>query len=197
MGTNIPDNTPLGNRGMNNGNSASEDSRLVQAALNGDRDASAALVDRYLALLLGFFRYLGVQGDQVEDLAQETFTKALQSLGTFKTGRPFLTWLTTIGRNTFVDDLRRQRKEQQLIRNWETRTPISPADEQLIEYESVADLIANLSPDARFLLELHVVQELSFPQIAELTGEEEGTLRVRFHRLLKHLRVKSKEKGVS
>ena len=169
------------------------DAQLVQSAVDGESHATAALVDRYLPSLIGFFHYLGVQEDLIDDLVQETFIKALGNLKNFQTGKSFLSWLTTIGRNTFVDDLRRQKKEIRLLRDCETLLPSGLETQQVVEYESIAELIAGLPAAARFLLEMHVIQEHSFPEIAIMTGEEEGTLRVRFHRLVRRLRLKARE----
>src|ERR1700684_4442784 len=76
------------------------DERLVQAVLDGDRDAFSFLVDRYKRGLGSFIGASVRAPSDVADLAQETFMRAYAHLGTFNPslGR-FSTWIYHIARN--------------------------------------------------------------------------------------------------
>ena len=84
------------------------DERLVQAVLEGERDAFAHLVERYKRGIASFIGASVRQPSDVADLTQETFLRAYAHLATFNPdlGR-FATWLYHIARNvvrTFLGD---------------------------------------------------------------------------------------------
>src|SRR5450631_3877590 len=74
----------------------------------GDRQAFAEVVKSYQRLLFGFLGRMGLSQAQAEDLAQETFVRAWQSLGSYRPelGK-FSTWLFTIARNLALTELGR------------------------------------------------------------------------------------------
>lgn len=72
---------------------------LVQRCLAGDQTAMLALVDRYQGQVFGLcYRMLGQRQD-AEDMAQETFVRALRSLRQWDGEREFLPWLLAIAGN--------------------------------------------------------------------------------------------------
>ena len=82
---------------------------LVDRALNGDRDATAAIYTRYYPLILSM-QLSQCRGDLAlaEDLTQDTFAKALYRLDRFEWRGPesLRAWLATVARNTFRDHVR-------------------------------------------------------------------------------------------
>ena len=82
---------------------------LVDRALNGDRDATAAIYTRYYPLILSM-QLSQCRGDLAlaEDLTQDTFAKALYRLDRFEWRGPesLRAWLSTVARNTFRDHVR-------------------------------------------------------------------------------------------
>lgn len=165
------------------------DAELVTLALSGDQKGFEGLVDRYLPSLIGFFRYLRVPPGQIDDLVQETFTKALGALKQFDTSRPFLPWLVTIGRNHFLRQARLSKREQSLPEDWDLPDP-GRVEEQAVTRQSLGDILRKLPEEARFLVELRIFQDLPFQEIAQITGQSEGALRVRYHRILQLLRTR-------
>lgn len=165
------------------------DADLISETQAGRIGAFDLLVDRHLSAVVGFFRYLRVPPDRLEDLVQETFLRAFRKLDMFDASRSFSVWLLTIGRNLYFDERRRSSFSEVPIEHVERSTPSH--EDEIIERFSARELLDSLSDDARLLLELRLYRDLSFPEIAELTGEAETTLRVRFHRLLRRLRLKA------
>jgi RNA polymerase sigma-70 factor (ECF subfamily) len=98
------------------GAASSEEDELIRASLASDEDAFEKLVRRHsprvFSIIGSFFR----RRDQVEDIAQEVFSKAYFSLATFTLGRSFEAWVARIAVNACYDHLRAQRRriEQQL-----------------------------------------------------------------------------------
>jgi RNA polymerase sigma factor (sigma-70 family) len=165
------------------------DAELVTQAMAGSQSGYTGLVDRHLGPLVGFLRYLGTPADLVDDIAQETFTRAFRSLNQYDSGRPFGSWLLTIGKHAFYDHCRASRRQAKPTDALPLPAESGPGlEENVIKRRSVEELLAGLPEDARLLVELRVFQDWSFAEIAALLETQEGNVRVRFHRLLRRLR---------
>lgn len=101
------------------------DKELIDLALSGERQAFAALIDRYYMTVYRYaFRWVSVRED-AEDIAQEVFIKLAISLYTFNWQSAFSTWLYRITANCAKDFLRKHSR-------WDNnRSPDFP-DERLV-----------------------------------------------------------------
>jgi RNA polymerase sigma-70 factor (ECF subfamily) len=175
------------------GSHSPPDGEIVREVLKGNPKLFHELVDRHLPSLLGFFRFLRVPEDSIDDMIQETFLRAFEHLDSFDRSRSFITWLTVIGRNAFYSELRKKnRQAPELPENAPEHSSHGDFDEVLAR-ESVRELLDGLDEESRFLIELRVFRELPFNDMAELTGIPLATLRVRIHRILHRLRLRAKE----
>jgi len=75
------------------------DAQLVERTLRGDMSAYGILVDRYRSLVYGLACHLVRNFHDAEDIAQEAFIKAYDSLSTLKDKANFSRWLRTIALN--------------------------------------------------------------------------------------------------
>ncbi|MEA2664968.1 MAG: polymerase sigma-70 factor, subfamily [Candidatus Eremiobacteraeota bacterium] len=111
------------------------DERLVQAVLDGDRDAFGLLVERYKRGIGSFIGASVRQPSDVADLTQETFLRAYAHLGTFNPdlGR-WSTWVYHIARN--------------VVRTFLGRSQKRPAQAELAEDQTLENILPDLSRDA-------------------------------------------------
>ncbi len=111
------------------------DERLVQAVLDGDRDAFGSLVERYKRGIASFIGASVRQPSDVADLTQETFLRAYAHLGTFNPdlGR-WSTWVYHIARN--------------VVRTFLGRSQKRPAQAELAEDQTLENVLPDLSRDA-------------------------------------------------
>jgi RNA polymerase sigma-70 factor (ECF subfamily) len=128
-------------------------------------------------------------GLEVEDLVQEVFMIAHRRLHTVRGDARIETWLYGIAENVVRHRRRRERVRKVFFAlvGREVATPASrpsPAEEaERAEAASVAyELLEGLRESYRNVFILYEIEGLSWPEIAALTGEKEGTLRVRLHR---------------
>lgn len=172
-------------------NRQTEDIYLIEKIRTGDAASLERLVDRYIPQLIGFFRYLRVPDIMLEDLVQETFEKVIKKLNTYDNSKKFSAWIMTIGRNHYFDERRkrvRQKDRQAELTLPEQTTP----EEEVVVRHSASELLATLNSRERFLVDLRIFQGLAFAEIAEITNENEATLRSRFFRIMGRLRIASK-----
>lgn len=172
------------------------DNELVKQFLEGQSAVFRVLVERHLPALLGFFRYIRVPEEMVDDMMQETFLRAFRHIDRYDSARSsFTTWLTVIGRSIFYTELKKRGRQQPPTPTLAVETTSPDHHQEVVARQSVRELLDSLDEESRFLVELRIFRELPFNEIAEITGDTVVSLRVRFHRTMKRLRVTA-QKGM-
>jgi RNA polymerase sigma-70 factor (ECF subfamily) len=159
-----------------------EESEWIQAAQGGDRHAFARLVDRYWDRLYRWLYHLTRDRHQAEDLAQETFLKALAAIGSFRPGSNFRAWLFRIGHNNFVNLKRTERRTKHPLPD-DAAAPAAAgpldvaADREAVT--AVARAVGQLPIEFRAALLLHTQEGLSYREVAVILRTTEETARWR------------------
>jgi len=179
------------------------DAALVARVRGGDEAAFEELFNRHrrrVALIAGrFFR----QREQIEEIVQESFTKAYFALDSF-TGDgelSFASWLARIAFNSSYDELRRFKRRPEsnvadlsaeevgwLENNLSAAEAGGGIESVAVSRDLAGKLLARLSPEDRLVLELLDVEELSVSEIAKLTSWSASKVKVRAHRARASLR---------
>ncbi len=137
-----------------------------------------------------------------EDLVQDTLVRAYRFYDRFEAGTNFKAWLLRIQMNAFVNRYRRATRERQVfdgamavpvgegVMSRATMRaltdPVTDAQRQLVARE-INRAFEALSEDARAMVLLADVEELSYKEIAEVMGCPIGTVMSRLHRARKQL----------
>jgi len=158
-----------------------EETAWVEAAAGGDRAAFGRLYTRYARVVHGVL-LARVPHAHAEDLVQEVFVHALDRIHTLRDPWAFPGWISMIARNRATDFLRARRESDEL--------PADLAAPESGEREALAVMaIVRQLPEAyRETLVLRLVEGLSGPEIAAMTGLTEGSVRVNLHRGVQLLR---------
>lgn len=179
------------------------DTELVGRVLGGEEEAFEELFNRHrrrVALIAGrFFR----QREQVEEVVQETFTKAFFALKEFSNRQDgsFAAWIARIAFNSSYDELRRLKRrpesalsevsdDEAAFLNTQLRDePVGGDIEERAVSRDLADkLLARLGPDDRMVLVMLDVEGMSVAEIAETTRWSLSKVKVRAHRARAALR---------
>jgi RNA polymerase sigma-70 factor (ECF subfamily) len=161
--------------------SHTEEHGLIRAAQAGDRTAFAGLVERYWDRLYRWLYRLTQDRHTAEDLAQESFLKALAGLAKFRAGTNFNAWLFRIAHNSFANHHRAAARRCEPLPDDLPQREAGPVEQVLSQeaLQGVARALNRLSPDFRAALLLRVEEGLSFRQIADVLGLTEETARWR------------------
>ncbi|MEN1679544.1 MAG: sigma-70 family RNA polymerase sigma factor [Planctomycetota bacterium] len=177
------------------GDSSPSEACLIDAALQGDRNAFGQLVERHQDRLYNaLVRFTGSPED-ARDLTQEALVQALLKLDRFRRDSAFFTWLYRIAFNRAVS-ASRKRRERQSIDGLPpgVRDPPDPAGQpeshaQATEHaELVHRAIGALADDFRTVLVLREFEGLDYQQIADIVQTPVGTVRSRLFRARSQLR---------
>lgn len=87
-----------------------DESKFIDRARAGDKDAFLALYDVYFTKIFKFVYYKVGHQEEAEDITQETFLKALQGIHNFHGDSKFLSWLMQIAKFTIMDYFREKYK---------------------------------------------------------------------------------------
>ena len=87
----------------------SDDNILINKALDGDQTAYEKLMKKYYQLIYNLIFRMISRKEDVEDLTQEAFIKAFNSLKNFDKQFAFSTWLFKIATNNAIDYLRKKK----------------------------------------------------------------------------------------
>jgi len=173
---------------------AKGDILLVEKAKKGEEKAFAALMNRYKdAIYYMLIKMVGNPSD-AEDLTIEAFGKAFRSLDSYTPKFAFSTWLFKIATNNCVDFIRKKQFAptpfDHLHDNLDSITTNIQSDlpdpeESLIIHQKIAvlkDIVSQLKPRYRTLIELRFYKEYSYEEISEELKLPIGTVKAQLYR---------------
>lgn len=162
-----------------------EISAFALAAAKGDRDAPQRFISCTQRELWRFLAHLDNPAT-ADDLAQETYLRALRSLHTFSGDSSARTWLLSIARHVLIDQIRRAqaRPRHAALDDWHSTvertqpTGLPGFDDGI----ALADLLTHLEVDRRAAFVLTQITRLSYAEAAQVCGCPVGTIRSRVAR---------------
>ena len=175
------------------------DAVLVKNYISGDESALALLINRHQSKIYGFIYSKIGDRDLSDDIFQDTFIKVIKTLKTssYNEEGKFLPWVMRIAHNLVVDHFRKAKKmpfqretEEYSIFNYMTDNSLN-IEGQIItaQVESdLAKLLDELPADQKEVLVMRMYQDLSFKEIADLTGVSINTALGRMRYALLNLR---------
>lgn len=185
------------------------DENLVKSYAVGDNDAFDTLLKRHQERIFNYIFRIVKNEDTANDIFQETFVKAIQTIrmGKYTENGKFPAWISRIAHNLIIDFYRQERAGNV------QSTDISEVDlfnrkefsENTIEDSMVADqiredirnLIKQLPTLQRQVLSMRYYDNLSFKEIAEMTGVSINTALGRMRYAIINLRRIAAEKDIA
>jgi RNA polymerase sigma-70 factor (ECF subfamily) len=184
---------------------ARTDQEIVALARGGEEAAYRELVRRYERPLFSLLYRMVRDRELAEDLAQETFVKALNAIESYRPEFKFSSWIFKIANNAAIDHLRRRELDTLSLQgspHAETpeaveATALQIGDRQespLEEFEArelggeIEAAIARLRPEYRSCILLRHVEGRAYEEIAEILGLPLGTVKTYIHRARNELR---------
>ena len=178
-----------------------QDELLIRRAQRGDADAFEQLLLEHQKNVYNLCYRMAGNPDDAMDLSQETFLRAWRCLDQYQFASAFSTWLYRLCSNICIDFLRRRRRQQTVPLTFEDADgeeqtyavpDAQPLPEEQVELkltrETLAAAMAQLLPEHRAVLQLRVVNEMSYEQIADALDIQIGTVKSRLSRARNQLK---------
>jgi RNA polymerase sigma-70 factor (ECF subfamily) len=184
------------------------DGELVQSALAGRETSFEELVRRYQRPIAAYVYRMVGDYDAALDLTQEVFIKVYNSLTRYRSEFKFSTWIYKIAHNAAIDHLRRHAVRDQALTSGidgerrevliESRRLTPEQESERKERRSEIESVVQLLPAAyRELIVLRHSQDLSYDEIAEVTGLPLGTVKNRLFRARESMRDHLLNRGIT
>ena len=178
---------------------------LVERARRGDVEAWARLYHELIAPITRHLRYLTGDADSAEDLAQETFARAMVDLPSFVGRSRFSTWLHGVALNAARRHWRKRRNGQRafaqltaiaIVREANAQGEPEQAAIQRRRAAALYELLQTLPEPLREAFILRDLEAIPLPEVAALLGISAGNVAVRASRARARIREGLARRGL-
>jgi RNA polymerase sigma-70 factor (ECF subfamily) len=181
-------------------NVSRDDPQLIHECLQGETAAFGELIARYQDRLYNTVYRLLDNAEDAQDVVQDAFLHAYQSLDSFKGDAQFFTWLYRIAVNTAISLKRKQKSAVRLQGGADAATNVEPLDlspdsdpgrvlERTEQAARIQQALRRLSPEHRAVLIMKDVDDKKYEDMADFLDVPIGTIRSRLHRARLELRA--------
>lgn len=172
-----------------------DDSEIIDAVRAGERDAFAALIERYQRTLYYFVVGKVADDTEAKDIVQKSFVAAFQNLADFRVGESFFAWLKGIALNHCRNEWRRCQSQARLAGRLldEKRAELELAsfdarhDDSDRRIAALRQCLEELSADEQSVIEMRFVQELPLAAIGEQVNRGAEAVRLFLYRARQRL----------
>lgn len=185
------------------------DDMLVSLYVGGNNSAFDVLLNRHKDRLYSYIYFIVRSREVAEDIFQETFVKAIIKLqeGKYQPDGKFTAWITRIAHNLVIDLFRQERNENLVSSDEEGVDILNDAslvegtiENRMVNEQVLRDVraLVNELPDCqREVVFMRFYQQLSFKDIADITGVSINTALGRMRYAILNMRRIAVEKGIS
>ncbi len=170
------------------------DQYYINQVLEGRVNAFSVLVERYQSLVYTVVYRMMKNKEQAEEVAQDCFIKAYQSLNKYRGEAKFSTWLYTIAYRKSLDAIKASKR----IMTSELIEEINEGEIELVtdalsyleakeRKEIISDSIMKLSEDEAAIVTLYYFDEKSIKEIVEVVGLTADNVKIKLYRSRKKL----------
>jgi len=173
----------------------SDEALLVRRVQAKDELAFREIVERYQTKVFSIIYGILRNHNDAEDIAQQVFAKIYFSIGNFDFRSSLLTWIYKITVNECYDYLRKKRvrklvyesdfSEEDTLQMENSQTAVDlnvPVDMTLERQDLLVKLLSKVSEEDRMLMLLKEVEGHSVEELAQMTGMNENTIKVKLFR---------------
>ncbi len=168
-----------------------DDIYYIEKVKSGQTNAFSYIVDKYKDIVFSIALKVLKNREDAEELAQESFIKAYNSLHTFKGNAKFSTWLYRITYNSCISEIRKRKMSFTSTSEIEIKDESEELNLDGIPAENRAQVIKQamdqLPEDEYTLVLLYYFEEQSIEEISRVSGLSESNTKVKLYRARKKL----------
>ena len=173
-----------------------EEQEYIKRILRGETGLYGYFLDMYGQRIFTLVQQIVSNREDAEDLTQDIFVKAFESLKNYRGDCQFITWIYRIAYNMTSSTLRKNKQRQELLSADESKPETADTDssfdfaDETERDEHIEDLqlaLSWLTAEERALITLFYYDNKSIEDCAYITGLSEANTKVRLHRIRKKL----------
>lgn len=178
-----------------------EDSYYIKRVLKGNLSSYAVLVEKHKGMAYTLALRIAKNHEDAEEIAQDSFLKAYNSLNSFKEESKFTTWLYKIIYNTAISKFRKKQIDSFSMDD----SPVSETVKEEHEVDGlnalhrkerkkiISEAISRLKEDEGVVMSLFYLSENNISEIEEITGFTNSNIKILLHRARKKLYLELKK----
>lgn len=157
----------------------------------GDKSALRIVYEEYAGYIYSVVYQVVLNREDSEDVTSEVFIKLWKLADTYKSSKGHRAWLATIARNMAIDLLRKNKREV-LVEDFVDSVSENASDED-VAYNVLSDIslkaaLDALKPAEREVVNMKIMGDLTFQEIADILKQPMGTVTWRYQNAVKKLR---------
>lgn len=171
-----------------------EDQEILHLIRNEEtrKEGFNRLVNHYQKEVYWLIRRMVIDHDDADDLAQETFIKVWKNIGEFRGDSALFTWIYRIATNEALSFLKKKRFSSVLaLSSVENRLSGSLQNDAFYQADETADrfqkALLQLPDKQRLVFNMKYFDEVTFEEMAQITGTSVGALKASYHHAVKKI----------
>ena len=169
--------------------SKKDDLYFIEELKKGNSEAFKYLVERHKNMVFTIVSRIVRNKEDAEELAQDVFIKAYQSISKFKGKSKFSTWLYRIAYNISISHTRKKKyNTTEIDENLMSDQEIFETYNEFVNYEEsekkeiLNEALKNLNKDEELLITLYYLEELSIKEICTITNLTQSNIKIKLFR---------------
>lgn len=154
----------------------SEFEACIRRIQQGDKSGLKEIYQAYVAMIYSVAYSILGQKEDAQDVASEFFIRLWDKADSYRFGGAHKGWMLTIARNMCMDFLRKHKRELPVDEFPEEECPGRDFAEESVGRLAMEEAIQRLKPAEQEVLDLKIVAELTFQEIADVLNKPMGTV---------------------
>ena len=158
-----------------------DDQLLIERTLKGDMQAFRWLITRNQHLVSRVVGRIIQDEEEMEEVCQDVFLKAYDKLATFRGDAKFSTWLVSIAYHMSLNHVKKKKRPHVSIDEVRSRGTNEHGADYVLEQHDMKSILDNaigMLPEAqRNVITLFHLEEMTYEEVAEITGMPIGTVK--------------------
>lgn len=157
----------------------------------GDKSALRVIYEEYVGYIYSVVYQVVQNKEDAEDVTSEFFIKLWKLADTYRSGKGHKAWLATVARNMAIDLLRKNKREiliEDFSDSFSENVSDDDVEEAVVSDVSLKAALDTLKPGEREILNMKIMGELTFQEIADILQQPMGTVTWRYQNAIKKLR---------
>ncbi len=148
----------------------------IRRILKNDKEGLREIYEDYCPMIYSVVLDILKNREDAEDITSDFFIRLWDIAGSYKGGSGHRAWLITIARNMAIDHFRKQRRQQPMAEIPDHLLQSPSPEDAVVKNISLAHALKTLKEEERQIINLKIMGQLTFKEIAQILKKPQGTV---------------------